>query len=553
MRWLGVFGMCVVLMAGSPAESGVVRTLDGRTLPGGISIAEGSLAVASTNGTVETITLNNLLAANFDTPGDLVRNSPGGGNGLLGYYFSNTNLDGSVFVRLDESIDFDWSIGEPASRVAADYFGVVWSGELEAPAAGNYTFALQADEGATLVMDGNTVITTRSARVGDETASAPLPLEAGKKHALRLNYFDWTGTARVRLSWAGPGFAKTVIAKEHLHARGLGSNHTANLSSSQGLVATYHGTSEFGGATATRIDPTVDFNWTERDPLPGFSRTNFSVRWSGQVKAGHSEEYTFYVLANERVRLWIDGRPLIERFDQLWLSEIKGSLPLVAGEKYDLRLEVQSRTAGATAKLMWSSASVAKTNIPATHLFPSKPSSARAASLDQAGKTPPGLVLRDGSFLAGAVEQATETSVRASSPLLKAPLSTPNVARIVCQPLSRAMEERLVSGRAGVLLARGDFVDGDFKGIQDGRVKIGSILFGTRSFDAKKEVLAVVLHGVVPATAAYEIELLDRSLLHANTVVLERGGVVIRDFVSGALRLPAGDLSSIRRRASAVR
>jgi hypothetical protein len=396
------------------------------------------------------------------------------------------------------------------------------------------------------------VVESRSRRIGAETASAPVALEAGKRYPLKLTYFDWTGSARVRLSWSGPGVAKSVVPKSRLYAKGFTRAHAASLTAGSGLLGTYYKDGEFGGSTHSRIDPTIDFNWSGSDPLPGFSRSNLSVRWSGQILAGHSEEYTFHLLADQRAQLWLDEKLILDRGEPSWLSETKGGVPLVAGERYDLRLQVQSRSGNAVARLMWSSASVAKTNVPTTHLFPSQTAPVRGPAPGDDGKTPPGLLLRNGSFLAGAVEAAGETSLRLAAALRNESLSTINVARIVCQPLSKAMETRLVPGRAGVLLTKGDFVDGDFRSLEGGQVKVSSILFGTRAFDAKKEVLAVVLREADAAPTTFEIHLRDQSSFPAGAITFERDALVFQDSVLGAVRLPTGELAALRRRASST-
>jgi hypothetical protein len=528
----------------------LVQTVGGRTFAGDLRLTNGFLLVSLTNAAPARFAPADLLTVDFhESAADST--TGGSGHGLIGHYFSNTNLDGSVVVRLDETIDFDWSIGEPAPGVAIDYFGVVWSGEVEAPATGDFVFAVEADESATLSIDSQTIVDARSRRVGAETAGAPASLEAGKRYPLKLTYFDWTGSARVRLRWSGPGFAKSIVPKERLYAKSFSAIHPASVTASRGLLGTYHKDAEFGGATSSRVDATIDFNWAGRDPMPGFSRSNLSVRWSGQIKADHTEEYTFHLLADERARLWIDDKLILDRGDPSWLSETKGGIPLVAGERYDLRLQAQTRSGNAAAKLMWSSASVSRTNVPATHLFPSRAAPARGPAPGDGGKTPPGLVLRNGAFLAGAIEAASETSIRAAGAFKNKRLSTVNVARILCQPLSKAMEARIVPGRAGVLLAKGDFVDGDFRGIEDGQVKVSSILFGTRSFDAKKEVLAVVLHEVSPSAAKYEIQLRDQSFLPADAMTFERDALVIQDPILGVVRLPAEALAGLKRRIQA--
>ena len=552
MRWL-CFTLCYGLAGSLSAAPGLVRLAAGRTVSGDIRLTNGWLLVASTNAEPFRFAPTDLLAVQFNQAETDAGAPSGKGNGLLGFYFSNTNLDGSVLVRLDEAIDFDWGTGAAIPGGAVDYFGVVWSGEIEAPAPGEFTFTVAAEESAQLLLSDRPIVDTGPQRHGAELASAPISLESGKRYPLKLTYFDWTGVARVRLQWQGPGLAKSVIPREWLFAKSLLPDHTAEVSARHGLLGTYYRNAEFSGATSTRIDPTIDFNWSEREPLPGFSRTNLSVHWSGQVKADYSEEYKFYVFANDGVRLWVDDKLLIDRVEQSWVTENMGSLPLVAGEKYDLRLQLQSRSAGAAARLMWSSASISKTNIPATHLFPSRPAPSRFRGTNAVEKTPPGVLLRDGSFLAGAVEHATETLVRASGLLKNHPLSTIQVARIVCQPLSKAMEARMSTGRPGVLLVKGDFVDGDFRGIENGQVKMSSVLFGARSFDATKEALAVVLREVAAAPTPFEIRLRDQSVLPVLAVTFEHDGLLVESPILGARRLPVDDLSALSRRAPAGR
>ena len=534
-------------MAGVSLSAGSVKTLDGRTLAGEINLTNGLLAVTATNSETIHVSLTNLLAVNFNAAQGPGLGERGHGNGWLGFYFSNTNLDGAPLVRLDESIDFDWGKDEPAAGVPTGAFSVSWCGEIEAPGTGDYAFIIAAEGGAELFLDNQSIVNTRQRPGATEVFGVPVRMEAGSRHSIRLNYVHSSGAARVRLLWSGPDLRKGVVRRERVHPMSHFPAHHASVSGTSGLLGTYYRTRDFKGPSETRVDSVIDFAWVNRDPLPGFARTNLSVRWSGQVKADHTEEYTFHVFSDDRVRLWIDDKLLINRVDQLWLSESKGSLPLVAGEKSNIRMEIQNTAGDAFARLLWNSASVPKTNIPPTHLSPSTPTPSSLLSFTSGGKTPPGLLLRNGSFVACVVERATDTSLRASGLLGARPLSTVNIARILCQPLSKTMEARISPGRSGVLLEKGDFVDGDFRGIENGRVTVSSVLFGRRSFDAKKDVLAVVLRDTSTTTAMYEIRLRDQSLIRPNTIAFGQETAVIQDTLLGTLTLPVSDLVSIRR------
>src|SRR3954469_5378407 len=66
--------------------------------------------------------------------------STSSGSGLHGQYFNNMDFTAPVFSRTDAKIDFNWGTGSPASGMDADTFSVRWTGQIQAPTTGRYTF-----------------------------------------------------------------------------------------------------------------------------------------------------------------------------------------------------------------------------------------------------------------------------------------------------------------------------------------------------------------------------------------------------------------------------
>jgi hypothetical protein len=549
-----VFALLLALLFLSTITShaGRIQTLDRRILTGNLQATNGAFFLQTTNPTPDTVALTNLLVAWFEEQGlEGTPTSRGSGQGLLGYYFASPLLTGTPYVRLDETIDFDWNQAEPAPGLRREQFSVAWTGELEAPVSGQFTFHLAANDHTRLFFTNQLLLAVGNRGTTSELSSTPVTLTAGQRYPIRLQYVESGGAAGVHLLWSGPDLVKSLIPKQRLHPLGLSSNHTAQIDRASGLLATYYVDPEFGGATTfTRVDPMIDFDWTARDPAPEVPRTNFSVRWTGRLRAEHTEEYTFYAMTDERVRFWLERKLLIDRPEQGWLAESKESVPLVAGEQYEVRMETKSTTGGAIAKLHWSSGSIERTNVPSTHLIPSLPaaSSPEKGGGDMKGKIPPGVVLRNGSFVAGQVEHATPTSVRVAGLLAQRPLSMVNVARIICQPLPPGLVSRIGPGRIGVLLTKGDFVDGDLRSLEAGRVSVNSILFGMRTFDVAKEVAAVALRDPYPPDATFEVRLRDQSVLLPRTLTIANDGLQLEDSMLGPLRMPLKDLREIRRR-----
>jgi len=163
-----------------------------------------------------------------------------------------------------------------------------------------------------------------------------------------------------------------------------------------GLRGDYYDNLDFTGLRVRHLDPVVNFDWAGGQPDPAIGPDQFSVRWIGQVQPRFSETYTFYVVADDGVRLWVNNQLLIDRWLDQSPTEYSALLPLQAGFVYDLKMEYYENGGGAVARLLWSSPSVPEEVIPSTQLYPPVSSN-----------LPPNVVLT--SPTSGAVFVATST------------------------------------------------------------------------------------------------------------------------------------------------
>ena len=83
--------------------------------------------------------------------------------------------------------------------------------------------------------------------------------------------------------------------------------------------------------------------------------------------------------------------------------------------------------------------------------------------------------------------------------------------------------------------------------LDNGQVRASSILFGLRSYDAAKEVIAIALRNHALSAFTFEVRLLDGSLLHASSITIERDALVIRDSMAGTVQVAVADLAQIKR------
>jgi regulation of enolase protein 1 (concanavalin A-like superfamily) len=127
----------------------------------------------------------------------------------------------------------------------------------------------------------------------------------------------------------------------------------------------------FGALKGTGYDPHLDIS----DLEPSFKmhtgqQDRVGVRWTGFIEPSVTEAYTFYITGDNGFRLWIDDKLTIDHWIADWDKE-QTSLPvaLVAGQKYNIKLELFEDNGGSNVHLRWSSPSISKEAIPAAAFF----------------------------------------------------------------------------------------------------------------------------------------------------------------------------------------
>lgn len=132
------------------------------------------------------------------------------GHGLLGKYYRNAKWSGApVDVQIDPVIDFDWAKTMPLPPP----FSVEWTGQLLVEQPGEYTFAVVADDGAVLEIDGREVMNGPPAFLEEKSGTRKL---ARGLHPIRVRYFNVLFGGSVRLWWTLTGRPKQIVPSEAL-------------------------------------------------------------------------------------------------------------------------------------------------------------------------------------------------------------------------------------------------------------------------------------------------------------------------------------------------
>jgi hypothetical protein len=272
-------------------------------------------------------------------------------------------------------------------RLWADNYGTRVRGYIHPPTTGNYTFWIAGDDVGELRLstDENPVNARRIAyfttwtgyRVWNHEAtqrSAAIQLQGGKRYYVEVLHKEVLGGDNLSVAWSGPGINQTVIPGTYLSSWAATTpTPTDPTGKGTGLRGEYYDAMQFSSLFMTRTDPTINFDWGSGAPMNGMGENTFSVRWTGQVLPVHAsgtQAYTFYVTGDDGVRLWVDGKLLVDRWILQGATTYSATVNLQAGRKYDIRLDYFENSVKSMVRLEWSTNGVSRRVIPALQLFP---------------------------------------------------------------------------------------------------------------------------------------------------------------------------------------
>ncbi|MEE8142498.1 MAG: PA14 domain-containing protein, partial [Planctomycetota bacterium] len=118
-----------------------------------------------------------------------------------------------------------------------------------------------------------------------------------------------------------------------------------------GLKATYYKDTHLRSPCATRVDRNISFRWGWGSPGRRIPKDRFSTRWIGWLEIPRKDRYTFFITCSDGVRLWVDGRQVVNAWSRTNNNFTEGSVQLLAG-LHDLRVEYFESNGDAGIKVM---------------------------------------------------------------------------------------------------------------------------------------------------------------------------------------------------------
>ncbi|SHI37746.1 Outer membrane protein OmpA [Hymenobacter daecheongensis DSM 21074] len=212
----------------------------------------------------------------------------------------------------------------------------------------------------------------------------------------------------------------------------------------RGLRGQYFEGQNFETLIVTRLDPTIDFDWTygptspdkstQRflSPAPGVPAEGFSVRWMGHLYIPVSGRYTFRILNDDGMRVWLGGKKILDAWRDQVATETATEIELVGGRYYPLRAEYYQVQWDTRARLTWQlpGSAAEPQPIPADNLYAALPPSAKpipnAAVRPRRVAAPAPVV--PSVAPAAPIARAAPAPARRTAPVPRRPAPTPPVA-----------------------------------------------------------------------------------------------------------------------------
>ncbi len=285
-----------------------------------------------------------------------------------GEYFPNARLEGlPIVTRDDAQVSFDWGLGAPAAQVPEDHFSARWTRTIQVE-EGAYRFKARADDGVRVWVDERPLIDAWT--IGDTATQEGYIWLDNAAHQVRVEYYDEGGQASVHVWWERIGaFA------------GWRGEYFANPNLTQ-------------PPTLVRDDAQVFFDFGLGAPAYGMPIDGFSARWTRRMTftAG---TYLFWALADDGIRLYVDGKTVIDAWHDGAVTRSEGQATLTKGE-HEIVVEYYERSGDAYIQAAWEAkgatatltASPTATTAPTATVTLAPPTATATATATQEPPTP---------------------------------------------------------------------------------------------------------------------------------------------------------------------
>ncbi|MES2731215.1 MAG: PA14 domain-containing protein [Bacteroidota bacterium] len=261
-----------------------------------------------------------------------------------------------------------------APQRRANNFALRYTGFVEIPTDGTYTFYTTSDDGSKLYI-GHTLVVDNDGAHAVKEASGTIGLKKGK-HAITIDFFQAWGGQVLRVDYAGPGIAKQVISSTAFFREpsdGCGNDLALREPENPANVATGLNYAYYEGywrnlPDFNMVTPIASGNIATVDLYPKRRGDNFAFRYTGFVEVPANCIYTFYTTSDDGSKLYIGHTLVVDNDGAHAVKEASGRIGLKKG-KHAITIDFFQSWGGQVLRVDYESAGIAKQVISSTAFF----------------------------------------------------------------------------------------------------------------------------------------------------------------------------------------
>lgn len=163
-----------------------------------VSVRKG-LKEIGTKYTIKTLDVDAGLTSDLGANGEFYTGIDKKTSGLVASFYVNKECNGDpVRVEIDKVLDCNWGTAAPLNGVPEDGFSISWGGYFFPKETGKVTFKMYGDDGYRLFIDDKEILSDWKNH-GTTDREAVLDVVRGKSYKIRVDYYDNSGGANVKL------------------------------------------------------------------------------------------------------------------------------------------------------------------------------------------------------------------------------------------------------------------------------------------------------------------------------------------------------------------
>jgi beta-glucosidase len=108
-----------------------------------------------------------------------------------------------------------------------------------------------------------------------------------------------------------------------------------------------------GTPVATKTDANINFNFQNGTGVEGVGTSNYSIRWTAELRPAEDGEYIFHLGGDDGFRLYIDNKKVIDDWNPGQERYSTYQMKLSAGKTYNVKVEYYQGTGAAVIDFYW--------------------------------------------------------------------------------------------------------------------------------------------------------------------------------------------------------